>query len=186
MRIYVASSWRNLLQPAIVLALRGIGHEVYDFRRPSDYGKPAPDGARGFSWAEIDPAWETWTPDQYRKALEHPIARAGYANDIAALRECDAVVLVLPSGRSASWEFGYAMARDKPGVVVQFEKFEPELMYSGAAFVTSMTELFDLFGDPPGDEYGNLPITSAQLRTAISSGVWNEHKVAPTQLRGGR
>ena len=35
MKIYVASSWRNLLQPGIVLALRRCGHEVYDFRNPA-------------------------------------------------------------------------------------------------------------------------------------------------------
>ena len=34
MRIYVASSWRNLYQPTVVTALRQEGYEVYDFRYP--------------------------------------------------------------------------------------------------------------------------------------------------------
>jgi hypothetical protein len=140
-KIYVASSWRNLIQPGIVHALRRCGHEVYDFRNPAP-------GNRGFRWGEIDPNWENWTPDQYRAALQHPVAKRGYAYDIDALRSCDCCVLVLPSGRSASWEFGYAMGQGKRGVVVQLDRVEPELMYREATIVTSMDELFDCFGEP--------------------------------------
>jgi len=32
-KIYVASSWRNAQQPAVVNALVAAGNEVYDFRR---------------------------------------------------------------------------------------------------------------------------------------------------------
>lgn len=145
MRIYVASSWRNLLQPAVVLALRKCGHEVYDFRHPAP-------GDDGFSWREIAPEWEKWTTEQYREALKHPIAQRGYAYDIGALRGCDACVLVLPSGRSASWEFGYAMGQGKRGYVLTLvEKCEPELMYSEAGILTSIDELLDVFA-PPGHE----------------------------------
>lgn len=141
MNIYVASSWRNNYQPGVVHALRRCGHEVYDFKHP----KP---GNNGFGWSEIDPNWKSWTPDQYRAALEHPIAKAGYDLDIGALRACDACVLVLPSGRSASWEFGYAMGQGKRGYVVQLEECEPELMYREARILTTMDELFDEFGEP--------------------------------------
>jgi hypothetical protein len=141
MKIYVASSWRNLLQPGIVLALRRCGHDVYDFRHPAP-------GRGGFSWADIDPAWQTWEPEKYREALQHPIAVEGYAYDIAALRACDACVFVLPCGRSASWEFGYAMGQGKKGYVVQIEPQEPELMFREATIITSMNELFDAFGEP--------------------------------------
>ena len=73
------------------------------------------------------------------------IAQAGYALDIYALRTCDECVLVLPSGRSASWEFGYAMGQGKHGTVVQLGGMEPELMYSEASIVTSMEELCAAF-----------------------------------------
>lgn len=134
MNIYVASSWRNQLQPGVVEALRAAGHDVYDFRNPYP-------GNTGFAWSAIDPKWQEWTPEQYRAALQHPIAKDGYALDIGALRRCDACVLVLPSGRSASWEFGYAMGQGKPGAVLQIDAVEPELMYREAAIVTSMAEL---------------------------------------------
>ena len=142
LKIYVASSWRNLAQPAVVLALRKCGHEVYDFRAPAP-------GNAGFSWKSIDPDWQKWTPEQYREALRHPIARDGYALDITALRNCDACVLVLPSGRSASWEFGYAMGQGKAGYVLSLENEEPELMYSEATILASFDELLDAFGFAP-------------------------------------
>jgi nucleoside 2-deoxyribosyltransferase len=141
MKIYVASSWRNLLQPGIVHALRRCGHEVYDFKNPAPSEK-------GFGWSAIDPNWKNWTPDEYRRALRHPIAEHGYGHDIGALRACDAVVLVLPSGRSASWEFGYAMGQGKAGYFVMLDACEPELMYREATILTSMDELFDAFGEP--------------------------------------
>ncbi len=144
MNIYVASSWRNLLQPAIVLALRRCDHEVYDFKNPAP-------GNKGFAWSDIDPNWQNWTAEEYREALKHPVAEKGYAFDIAALRAADACVLVLPSGRSASWEFGYAMGQGKRGAVVTLDKAEPELMYREAEIITSMNELFDAFA-PAGHE----------------------------------
>lgn len=142
MNIYVASSWRNALQPTIVAALRDLGHEVYDFRNPAP-------GNTGFAWSSIDPDWQRWTPDAYRAALQHSIAVEGYRHDITALRACDACVLVLPSGRSASWEFGYAMGQGKRGAVVQFDAVEPELMYREAEIITSYEELRAAFASSP-------------------------------------
>jgi hypothetical protein len=141
MKLYVASSWRNPLHPGIVHILRRVGHEVYDYRNP----KP---GNTGFRWVDIDPDWEKWDATRYRAALTHPIAKAGYESDMSALRDSDACVLLLPSGRSASWEFGYAMGRGKKGYVVQLEPLEPELMFSEATIITTMHELFDVFGEP--------------------------------------
>ena len=141
MKIYVASSWRNLVQPAVVVALRKCGHAVYDFRHPAP-------GRSGFAWSDIDPDWKAWDPAMYREALKHPIAVAGYNLDIDALRACDRVVMVLPAGRSASWEFGYAMGERKPGYVFQLEPQEPELMFREATILTSFDELLDAFGGP--------------------------------------
>lgn len=134
MKIYVASSWRNPIQHTVVSVLRLIGHEVYDFKNPAP-------GNTGFAWSEIDTAWKFWSPVKYREALEHPIAKAGYDCDMTALRACDACVLVLPSGRSASWEFGWALGNGKQGAVVMLESCEPELMYLGNPILTTMDEI---------------------------------------------
>lgn len=125
MKIYVASSWRNPQQPEVVAALRRDGHDVYDFRNPHK-------GNRGFAWSQIDPEWQRWTPAQLRDALDHPIAHQGFALDMTALALCDACVLVMPSGRSAHLEAGYAIGAGKPTAVLLSEG-EPELMYRMAA-----------------------------------------------------
>lgn len=155
MRIYVASSWRNQEQPVVVGLLRGLGHEVYDFRHPHH---PAPDSPEdGFRWSDIDPNWKSWTTEEYATALKHPIAKRGYKADIEALRACDACVLVLPSGRSASWEFGYAMGEGKKGFVYSSGPCEPELMYSEATIVDSLEDLGSAFRQKwfpkPGDTF---------------------------------
>lgn len=136
MKTYVASSWRNELQPSIVELLRDSGHEVYDFRDPAA-------GQHGTCWREIAPGWENWTPSQYRDALKHPVARKTFESHMDALASCDACVLVLPSGRSASFEFGWAIGNGKLGAVVQFSQCEPELMYSGQPIFVNRTELED-------------------------------------------
>jgi len=144
MKIYVASSWKNLLQPGIVHALRRIGHDVYDFRHPSGNDD-------GFNWKQVMPNYLPGgkvEASEYRLALTDPIAKKGYAADIGALQWCDAVVYVMPCGRSASWEFGYAMGQGKRGYVVMFDVDEPDLMFSEATIITDMNELFDAFGEP--------------------------------------
>lgn len=106
MKLYVASSWRNVWQPEIVRLLRAKGHEVYDFKNP----RP---GDSGFHWSEIDPEWKHWNPERYRAALKEPIAERGFASDMDALRECEACILVQPCGTSAHLELGWAAGAGK-------------------------------------------------------------------------
>lgn len=120
-KIYVTSSWRNAHQPAIVEALRGAGHEVYDFRNPP--------GRTGFQWSAIDPDWQQWTPDRYRQALGHSVAEAGFKSDFDAMFWADTCVLVLPCGRSAHLEAGWMAGAGKDVFILQLAKEEPELMY---------------------------------------------------------
>ncbi len=120
MNIYVATSWRNRLQPYVVHTLRKEGHDVYDFRNPRS-------DDNGFHWSEIDPDWQQWTPEIYRKCLSHPTAEDGFASDMNALRWCEAVVAVQPFGRSASLELGWAAGAGKLTILMLAEG-EPELM----------------------------------------------------------
>lgn len=127
-RIYLASSWRNPQQPDVVVALRMAGHEVYDFRNPDVQGPPGGRG-RGFGWGEIDPMWQTWTPEQFRDALEHETADAGFWSDANAMEWADTFVLLQPCGRSAHLELGWACGRpDKTTIVLLAPRQEPELM----------------------------------------------------------
>lgn len=139
-KVYVASSWRNPLQPGIVAALRSVGLVVYDFRNPGV-------GKHGFCWGEIDPEWAGWTPAQWRSALSGPIAWEGFGLDWHGMNEADCGVLVLPCGRSAHLEAGYMAGKGKPVFTLILEKQEPELMVlllgPPENICTSMNELFD-------------------------------------------
>ena len=128
--IYVASSWRNDYQPGVVAGLRSFGLEVYDFRYP----KP---GDEGFSWADIAADWRGWTTAEYRKALENPIARDGFQTDLDALLRASKIVLVLPCGRSAHLEAGFACGQGKLVAAYCVERIEPELMYAMFSLITS-------------------------------------------------
>ena len=125
MRIYVASSWRNEeRQQAAVRALRLHGHEVYDFRNPAE-------GDHGFSWRQCATPEQLKDPARFRdEVLTHWVARAGFLKDMNALTAADATVLVLPCGRSAHLELGYAIgAKQKTLVLLDDPISEPELMY---------------------------------------------------------
>lgn len=119
--IYVASSWRNAKQNEVVMALREVGHNVYDFKNPEP-------GDKGFAWSDIDPHWQSWTCETYRKNLDHPVAVSGYSKDWSAMQWADTGVLVLPCGRSAHLEAGYFPGAGKQ-LFILIEKSEPELMY---------------------------------------------------------
>jgi hypothetical protein len=124
-RLYVASSWRNPEQPEIVELLRMVGHEVYDFRHP--HLGPGERGL-GFQWSDIDPAWQAWTPGQFRAALDHQRACDGFAADREGMEWAEGCVLVLPCGRSAHLEAGWMAGSGKP-VFALLRDGEPELMY---------------------------------------------------------
>lgn len=119
-RIYVASSWRNPIQPSVVAELRLEGHTVYDFRNPA--------GRTGFSWKQVAPGGEIKTFADYQAALAHPIAAAGYLSDYRAMEWADTCVLVLPCGRSAHLEAGWFAGRGKRVLILTSDGEEPELM----------------------------------------------------------
>ncbi len=122
MKIYVASSWRNDQHQEVVKQLREAGHEVYDFKNPSETDK-------GFAWSQIDPDWQGWTKKQCVEALSHPIAENSYLNDFSAMQWAEACVMVMPCGRSAHVEAGWMQGTGRPTIILQPNEAEPELMY---------------------------------------------------------
>jgi hypothetical protein len=143
MKVYVASSWRNATQPDVVRAIRAAGHEVYDFREPTE-------GNHGFSWHEIDPTIPRGPADlvlgaeQIRTMLDHPASVDGFALDMGALQWCDACVLVLPCGRSAHLEAGWAAGADRLTVALLTDG-EPDLMWKMLDHLcTSLDEVLEV------------------------------------------
>lgn len=146
--VYVASSWRNLMQAGVCAALRSAGIDHYDFKNP--------EGGTGFSWREVKtdgvPSaegikakgsdWES--AEEYLRMVEHPRAIEGFAADFAAMQRADTFVLVLPCGKSAHLELGWAVGAGKRTIILLEDPVEPELMYR---MVDEMhTSLFDLLG----------------------------------------
>lgn len=145
--IYLASSWRNTLQPTVLSALRRWGHHVYDFRNPT--GAQGNPGDNGFGWREVDPKWESWTNEQFRLGLQHPAADRGFGYDIEAVLCADTIVLLLPAGNDAHLEAGRGgIGTDKQLFIASFgEQIKPGLMYKMADKIClSMGELLDAVG----------------------------------------
>lgn len=139
MKIYIASSWRNKHQPAVVKRLRQEGYFVYDFRDPDGAGKDS-----GFHWSQLDPKWESWTAEQFRDALNHPIAVEHFKKDFDAMKWADALVMVMPCGRSAHFEAGWATGKKPTVVLLLGPDAEPELMYLQASLIAiSVDEVID-------------------------------------------
>lgn len=133
-KIYVASSWRNQHQNSVVRSLEGIGHKVYDFKNPPE--------KTGFGWEQIGGGdHKLWTPEQYLAIINHKLANEGFDADARGLDWCDTCILLLPCGRSAHLEAGYAIGRGKKtAIFISNEKFEPELMYKFAGLISNKIE----------------------------------------------
>ena len=125
MRVYVASSWRNeARQQLVVETLRAHSHDVYDFRNPAP-------GNTGFSWRScVTEEEQLRDPRRFRdEVLTSDTAQQGFRLDMEALRYADATVLVLPCGRSAHLELGYAVGAGQGTIVLLDDPMsEPELM----------------------------------------------------------
>lgn len=163
LKIYVASSWRNDIQPEVVDALRAAGYDVYDFKNPCP-------GNTGFQWSEIDPDWKDWETEAFVQALSHPIAETGFCSDMFALASCDILVLVLPCNRSAHLEAGWAAGSGKKVYILIPDKCEPELMYKVADGVYgSIEQLVQALGEfyPDHKMMTSLEIVKEDLASFI-------------------
>ena len=196
--VYVASSWRNSMQPLIVATLKAAGIAAYDFKNP--------EAGTGFSWAEVkdvdmavtqavcehcgkpirfatfagmgrmEPDYdaasdrEIWrhrngytrchiftgetavprkgsdweTAKDYLAMLDHPRSREGFRSDFDAMQRADTFVMVLPCGKSAHLELGWAIGAGKRTAILLEDPVEPELMYLCADYLA--TSVIDLLG----------------------------------------
>lgn len=205
--VYVASSWRNEMQPKVCAALAAVGIDHYDFKNP--------EGGTGFSWKQVktDVASVTlcehcdreivfssfralgyWEPDldrdpvvwrhrkggyagcdmssrrfaepsrtppkgsdwesidEYLRMVNHPTAVAGFESDFGAMKRADTFVLVLPCGKSAHLELGWAVGAGKRTAILLEDPVEPELMYRMVDHLaTSIDDLLGWHGVADGE-----------------------------------
>lgn len=130
-RVYVASSWRNHFQITVVQALKAAGIPVYDFK----------DEAVGFHWSDVNPTYKSKLESgdldfmELEAMLDHPRAWAGFSRDFTAMQQADTFVMVLPCGRSAHLELGWAVGQGKRTCILNMEERpEPDLMVKMADY----------------------------------------------------
>lgn len=86
-----------------------------------------------------------WEPvDEYLRMLEHPRAIQGFQSDFLAMQRADTFVMLLPCGKSAHLELGWATGAGKRTAILLEDPVEPELMYRMTqCLTTSIDDLVD-------------------------------------------
>lgn len=126
-KIYLIGSLRNERVPLIAEELRGHGHEVFDDWFGAGH--------------EADDMWQRYENGRkrsYRDALAGHAAQHIFHFDKKHIDASDAVILVLPAGKSGHLEFGYARGIGKESIILldgEPERFD--VMYNFAHLVTS-------------------------------------------------
>ena len=130
-RIYIASSWKNGVQPVLVSELRKRGHKVYDFRHPAGRNDKN-------VWEAVTLAlglFRKWKQSSlstmdFIRMLRHKEAMKRFNEHFAAMSDADTCILLLPCGRSAHCEAGYMAGVGKRVFVMDIsDSVQPELMY---------------------------------------------------------
>lgn len=124
MKIYVASSWGNKKQEAVVTLLREDGHEVHDFHAP--YGVELP----GVAFCEhVSGAWRNWGSKRFVEELGNKAVQPAYEAEFHALVGADVCLLLNESGRSAHLQAGFARGRGIRTIILVQDGDRPRLMY---------------------------------------------------------
>jgi len=142
MKIYLASSWKNkeaVLEMATLL--RDEGHVVDAFCEE--------DRAVSFNWSDLFETMDKEGLDitEYgaRDVINHWMVQDAFMYDKQQLDWCDAVVMLLPCGRSSHMEAGYAVGMGKKLYIVGgFEKGEFDVMYGFAEWMYYYDELHEM------------------------------------------
>jgi hypothetical protein len=80
----------------------------------------------------------------YLEMVNHPRAIEGYNSDFAAMTKADTFVMVLPCGKSAHLELGWAVGAGKRTAILMEDPIEPELMYRMVDYLAP--SVIDLLG----------------------------------------
>lgn len=137
-QVYIAGSLRN---NAIVNIHKWI-EENTNWTVFSDWKAAHPDG---------DDAWRDYEKSlgySFKQALKRPAAQNIFQFDKKHIDASDAMVLVLPAGKSGHLELGYAVGKGKKTAIL-LEQEDPErwdIMYQFSTVVSSMMELKEFLG----------------------------------------
>mgnify|MGYP001562924768 CR=1 FL=1 len=147
--IYVIGSLRNPQVPVLANWLRTKGYDVFD-----DWYAVGP---------EADDRWRDYELARghtYQEALHGRACRNVYDFDHTHLMIADAVVLLLPAGKSAHLELGWTLGRGRPGYILLEEAM------SGA----SVARRFDIMHSFATDVFDKLDDLAVALSPLLPGG----------------
>jgi len=126
-RIYLAGSWKNQKE---ILLIRDIlnsqGHAVDCFASEDN-------GRISFNWSKLDDIQDKLPKMDAKDMLEVHKVKEAFKEDKKWLDWCDLCILILPSGKSAHLEAGYAKGKDKIVVIFgDLQKGDFDVMYGFA------------------------------------------------------
>lgn len=124
-KVYLIGSLRNPEIPKIANEIRKAGLEVFDDWYAA--GSEADD-----KWKE----YEQGRGRSYMEALAGAAAKNVFQFDKKHLESADAVILVLPAGKSGHLELGWSLGRGKRGYILLDSPDRWDVMYRFADLVT--------------------------------------------------
>jgi len=134
-KIYLASSWKNKKAvDRVAKELSNLGYEVDNFTDPSN-------GRFVFSWTELPQ--EILQNLNAKTFLKDWRTQKAFKQDKEKIDWADAVVMIMPCGRSSHLELGYAAGKGKKTIIYYPNGFingEFETMYGFADVITSCIE----------------------------------------------
>lgn len=134
LKIYIGGALANPEIVRLTKVLLSEGHDAF-----SEWYTPGP---------EADVLWRDYELSlgyDYREALKRPAAQNVFQFDKKHIDESDIFVMVLPCGKSAHLELGYALGRGKKGIIYMPEQPDRwDVMYGFAhRIVYNDTELLE-------------------------------------------
>jgi len=110
-KIYLAGSWKNAKTILIIRdILKGDGHQVDCFASEDN-------GRISFDWSKLDDIQDKLPEMDAKDVLEVSRVQEAFKEDKKWLDWCETCLLILPSGKSAHLEAGYAKGQGKKLVI---------------------------------------------------------------------
>ena len=164
MKIYIGGALANPEVVRITKLLQDAGHEAF-----SEWYTPGPDA--DVLWRD----YELALGYDYREALRRPAAQNIFHFDKRYIDASDALVMVLPAGKSAHLELGYAVGRGKRGFIYMPEQPDKwDIMYSYAeAVVYNDAELLESVKPSLAAQADDAAKTALGLTTGSKGGYHN-------------
>lgn len=168
-RVYVASSYKNELQPVVVGWLRRAGALVFDFRHP-------PPGGRPFEGRTIDHDGPM-RGAEFVDTVNTRRAMQGFMSNMGPLAAADVLVLLQPCGASAHLEAGFAIGSGIPVLVaIPHDGLRsPELMLMAANAMFVLSEDLAEAETPLLQAIASIMSQRDKAERQVRLGLWQRH-----------